>query len=65
MVLEHTRVKRNKCCFPVLPLGLAQAKRYKIAAEIIVLYIVPAATNRHLEEDREESGPLLMGGPKA
>lgn len=28
------------------------------------LYIVPAGTNHHLEENREESGPLLIRGPE-
>lgn len=68
MDLEHTTIKRNKCYFPVLLLALAQAKRYKTASDVTVLYIVPAETNHLLEENREEnreeSGPLLIGHPK-
>lgn len=64
MDLEHTMVKRNKRYFPVLLLALAQAKCYKTASDVTVLYILPAGTNHHLEENREESGPLLIGGPK-
>lgn len=64
MDLEHTMVKRNKRYSPVLLLALAQAKCYKTASDVTVLYILPAGTNHHLEENREESGPLLIGGPK-
>lgn len=64
MDLEHTMVKRNKCYFPVLLSALAQAKCYKTASDMTVLYIVPAGTNHHVEENREESSPLLTGGPK-
>jgi len=64
MDLERTMVIRNKCYFPGLLLALAQAKCYKTASDVTVLYIVPAGTKHHLEENREESGPLLTGGPK-
>lgn len=64
MDLELTMVKRNKRYFPVLLLALAQAKCYKTASDVTVLYIVPAGTNHHLRRKQGGIRTFINKRPK-